>query len=126
MGIDAGFGSSKFAIVVCQLVRGFLEVLHGEEYDKPDFSEMIEKIMDIRRNFNVDKCFVDDANPEVVRALKYAYSENQDYHREISHLKSKHLNPTDWLSILPVNFRTDHKEMLARLKHMMNSESIAI
>lgn len=126
MGIDAGFGSSKFGIVVCQLVRGFVEILHAEEYDKPDFGEMIEKIIDIRRNYNVSKLFVDDANPEVIRSLKYAYSESQDYHKQIQHLEAKKLNPVDWMDILPVSFRSNHKEMLARLKHMMDKESVAI
>jgi hypothetical protein len=50
-GIDAGFGSSKFGIVVTQLFMNKVEVLYAEEFTRPDFTQMISKILEIRRNF---------------------------------------------------------------------------
>jgi hypothetical protein len=39
IGIDPGFGSGKFAIVVTQLVNGRIEVIHAEEHDRPNFND---------------------------------------------------------------------------------------
>ena len=37
IGVDAGFGSSKFAIVVTQFVDGKIQVIFAEEYERPNF-----------------------------------------------------------------------------------------
>jgi hypothetical protein len=44
VGLDPGFGSSNFAIVATQLVDGKIKVIHAEEYDRPDFSDMINEV----------------------------------------------------------------------------------
>lgn len=125
-GIDAGFGSSKFAIVVTGLDRwGIVEVLYAEEYDRPNFMDMIDEIIKVRRNFNVNALYVDDQNPEVVRALKEAYGEDQDYRAVMSKHK---LGDAwmQWMSILPISFRLEHKGMLAHVKHFLDAEALAI
>jgi len=38
MGIDPAYGSSSFGIVVVQFVDGQLQILHAEEYKRPDFN----------------------------------------------------------------------------------------
>ena len=43
-GVDAGFGSSKFAIVVTQFVDGKIQVIFAEEYERPNFQAMINRI----------------------------------------------------------------------------------
>jgi hypothetical protein len=43
-GVDAGFGSSKFAIVVTQFVNGKIQVIFAEEYERPNFAAMINRI----------------------------------------------------------------------------------
>jgi hypothetical protein len=44
IGVDAGFGSSKFAIVVIQFVEGKIQVIFAEEYERPNFQAMINRI----------------------------------------------------------------------------------
>jgi hypothetical protein len=61
-----------------------------------------------------------------MRALKYAYGENQDYSKEITRLKSQKLNPVQWMEILPVSFSTEHKEMLAHAKVVLDGEVLAV
>ena len=125
MGVDAGFGSSKFGICVTGLNRhGIVEVLYAEEFDRPDFNEMIDEIIAVRRNFNVSKCYIDDMNPEVVSALKAAYGEDPDYRTVMS--KHKHDSWMQWMSILPISFRSEHKGMLAHTKRFLDAESLAI
>lgn len=44
MGIDPAYGSSSFGIVVTQFVDGQIQVLQAEEYKRPDFNEMLQKV----------------------------------------------------------------------------------
>jgi hypothetical protein len=39
IGVDAGFGSSKFVIVVTQFVDGKIQVIFAEEYDRSNFDK---------------------------------------------------------------------------------------
>ena len=45
MGIDPAYGSSSFGIVVTQFVDGKVQIVHAEEYKRPDFNEMLEMIL---------------------------------------------------------------------------------
>ena len=47
MGIDPAYGSSSFGIVVTQFVDGQVQILHAEEYKRPDFNEMLEKAWEL-------------------------------------------------------------------------------
>src|SRR5215207_8336092 len=51
MGIDAGFGSSKFGIVVTQSVENKIQVLYAEEFERPDFYNMINKILKMFKSY---------------------------------------------------------------------------
>jgi hypothetical protein len=127
MGIDAGFGSSNFGIVVTQLTWGHAEVLFADEYERPDFGDMIRKIIDIRQNYGVDKLFVDAANPEIVRSLKRAFDEPENYEYQLARIESKKLgHPVFHMDVLPVSFNTEHKEMLSHTKLMLDRERLAI
>ena len=41
MGIDPAYRSPSFGIVVVHFVDGQLQILHAEEYKRPDFNEML-------------------------------------------------------------------------------------
>ena len=47
MGIDPAYGSSSFGILVTQFVDGQVQVLHAEEYKRPDFNEILEKVISL-------------------------------------------------------------------------------
>jgi hypothetical protein len=47
MGIDPAYGSSSFGILVTQCVDGQVQVLHAEEYKRPDFNEILEKVVSL-------------------------------------------------------------------------------
>ena len=42
VGLDPGFGSSNFGVCITELVDGMVNVLHAEEYPRPDFNAMIQ------------------------------------------------------------------------------------
>ena len=127
MGIDAGFGSSKFGIVVTQLTWGHAEVVFADEYERPNFGDMIQKIITIRQNYGVDKLFVDAANPEIIRSLKRAFDEPENYEDQLTRIESKKLgHPVFHMDVLPVSFNAEHKEMLSHTKLMLDRERVAI
>jgi hypothetical protein len=41
MGIDPGFGSSAFGVVVTQFLDGQIPIMYAEEYQRPDFNQML-------------------------------------------------------------------------------------
>jgi hypothetical protein len=41
MGIDPAYGSSAFGIVVTQWVDNHIQIMHAEEYHRPDYNEML-------------------------------------------------------------------------------------
>ena len=49
MGVDPGFGSSAFGIVVTRLVNGKIQIIFADEYERPDYNEMINKIFGLVR-----------------------------------------------------------------------------
>jgi hypothetical protein len=80
LGLDPGWGSSAFGVVLLQVANGRIEVLIAEEYERPRYQDMAEKVMDIvrglnRRNIDPDyldncKIYVDAANPKFITTLK--------------------------------------------------------
>ena len=71
VGIDPGFGSSKFAIVISQYVNGKIQVIHAEEYERPNFTAMINMIWQLKQKCGyISNIYVDAANPEVWESLK--------------------------------------------------------
>lgn len=136
-GIDAGFGSSKFGIVITQFVPGNkhkgteqkIQVLYADEFERPDFATMIQKIVSMFRNYAVSKIYVDAANPEIITAIKAALNERTDYERQIANLKQrhpKHLNLATYMDVIPISFGTDGREMLAHAKLAMDNNWLAI
>ncbi len=131
MGIDPGFGSSKFAIVVTQLIdqNSKVQVLYADEFERPDFADMLEKILTIYDNYTVSKIYVDSANPEIITAIKRGLNERTDYEKHISNLKTRHpkyLNLATWMNVIPMSFSADGREMLAHTKRYLDNNWLAI
>ena len=49
IGIDPSFGSSKFGIVATRFVNERIEVIEAEEFERPDFNEMISRVWEIKQ-----------------------------------------------------------------------------
>ena len=65
-GIDPAYDSSSFGIVVTQFVDGQLQILHAEEYKRPDFNEMLERVWDLFVKHSVEKVMIDGANTSFI------------------------------------------------------------
>ena len=123
IGIDPGFGSSKFAIVVTQYVDGKIQVIHAEEYDRPNFAAMINTIWELKQKCGyISNIHVDAANPEVWESLKREFNEpfNQQYmSSQIADCKKYNLHLEDRMTIVPVPFSIEGAIMLQHAKWLM-------
>lgn len=67
MGIDPGWGSSPFGIVITQMTDSQIHVLYAEEFERPDFNEMLSKVWDLMTEYEFNKknskIYFDGANP---------------------------------------------------------------
>lgn len=52
MGIDPGWGSSAFGIVLLQVSNGRIEVLVADEFERPRYEDMASKVIDMIRGLN--------------------------------------------------------------------------
>ena len=124
IALDPGFGSSNFAIVATQLVDGKIQVIHAEEYDRPDFSEMISEVWDLKQKCgHVSNIYCDAANPEVVQALKREFEERWDeqYIKEQFAFCRKHnLHIEDRMFIVPVPFSVEGAKSLQHAKWLLD------
>jgi hypothetical protein len=130
MGIDPGFGSSAFAIVVTEWIDNMINVVYAEQFERADFNEMINKTLGLTQKFQISKSnscqiFIDGSNPTFIRSLKHQLGEREDYEEEIKYYKSNFKN-YDWTAdmlIVPVNFAKKHKEMLSHTKKLMENNN---
>jgi hypothetical protein len=129
MGIDPAYGSSAFGIVVTQWVDGIVQILYANEYHRPDYNEMLSTVYDLLSKYDVDKVYIDGANPSFIRSLKLQIGKDSDYDKVIARYRSEGLgDATKDMRIVPVNFNSEHKAMLGHCKMTLERdvEKIAI
>jgi hypothetical protein len=121
--LDPSFGSSKFGIVGTQLVDGKIQVIHAEEYDRPNFTDMINVIWSLKQQYgHVTNIYVDAANPEVWQALKKEVGEpyNQQYIADQRiECRKYNLHLEDRMIIVPVPFSVEGGHMLQHAKWLL-------
>jgi hypothetical protein len=124
MGIDPAYGNSTFGIVVTQWVDNHIQILHAEEYHRPDYNEMLSLVYGLVSKYDVDKVYIDGANPSFIKSLKLQIGEDADYDKVIARYRSRKLgdNWSQNMRIIPVNFNSEHKAMLGHCKMILESE----
>jgi hypothetical protein len=122
-GVDAGFGSSKFAIVVTQFVNGKIQVIFAEEYERPNFQAMINRIWEIKQKCGyISNIYTDAANPEIWESLKREFDErydNQYVRDQFAYCKKYNLHIEDRMIVVPVPFSVEGAHMLQHAKWLM-------
>ena len=68
MGIDPPYGSSAFGIVITQWADRIVQIMHTEEYHRPDYNEMLSTVYGLMIKYNVDKVYIDGANPSFIKS----------------------------------------------------------
>jgi hypothetical protein len=137
IGIDPGFGSSSFGIVVTQFIdSNQVQVLHAEEYQKSDFNQMLDIVWDLITNNKFsfsysnsnDKIYVDGgANPSFIRSLKTLIGDRSDYETVIE--QAKKITRWNWqnlMMIVAVHFSTEHRDLLNQTKLLLQYGYLSI
>jgi hypothetical protein len=126
MGIDPAFGSSSFGIVVTQLRDGKIQVIYADEFERPNYYDMMNKIWEIMKNCSgVDAIYVDAANPEIISTLKRELNEEDDWnliHERLKYCKKNNLQIEREMKVIPVSFSTEATSMLARTKSLLEDK----
>ena len=74
--------------------------------------------------YQVDKVYIDGANPSFIKSLKLQIGEDADYDKVIARYRSEGLGDS-WgenMKIVPVNFNKEHKAMLGHCKMILEHE----
>jgi hypothetical protein len=123
IGIYPGFGSSKFAIVITQYIDGRIQVIHAEEYERLNFTAMIDTIWQLKQKCgHISNIYVDAANPEVWETLKREFNEpfNQQYiSNQIAECRKYNLHIENRIVVVPVPFSIEGAYMLQYAKWLM-------
>src|ERR671931_2575467 len=123
MGIDPAYGSSAFGIVVTQWIDNHIQILYAEEYQRPDYNEMLSTVYGLMSKYQLDKVYVDGANPSFIKSLKLQIGEEADYDKVIARYRSEGLgDATKDMKIVPVNFNKEHKAMLGHCKMILEDD----
>src|SRR3954451_12071798 len=124
MSIDPAYGSSVFGIVVTIFVDGIAQILHVEEYHRPDYNEMLSVVYRLISKYDVDKVYIASANPSFIKSLKLQIGEDADYDKVIAGYRSEGLgyNWSQNMKIVPVNFNTEHRAMLGHCKMIFEAD----
>ena len=120
VGIDFGFGSSKTAVVMCEHLKEEDKIIvrFAEQYEKSNPQAIVDLCHSIHRNNLNTFFFVDGANRGAVNLLKVAFGESLTW-------EPGDVSP-DTMKILPINFQTEHKQMLSHLHFLITKNYLAI
>jgi hypothetical protein len=114
LACDFGAGSSRTAIVICQLVDKRVQVIFAKQFEKPLLSSLLEDIVRLTNKHPNCRVYVDASNVFATTELKYlyrdwdarSYQENKNYVNDINQEFDSRV------MVHPVNFLTTHKAML--------------
>lgn len=126
VGVDPGWGSSKFAVIVTAFQDDIIKVLEAEEYEHPDFNMMVERVFELRRRYGAAKVYVDGSQHAYIQALKVAINEDYDYERVIEQARHDGVEISDRMQIVPVNFNQDGRKMLGNLQTLVGKHGLWI
>ena len=135
LGLDPGWGSSAFGVCLLQVANGRIEVLIAEEFERPRYQDMAEKVIDIirglnRRNIDPDyldkvKIYVDAANPEFITTLKELVGETTRWEYiqdKMLYCKKHNLDLARFMNVIPVPFSVAAKDMLVHTRELLEYE----
>jgi hypothetical protein len=134
LGIDPGFGSSKTAFTVIELVDGIIHVLYSKQFAKSSTDQMVMHAKDLMAQYGIlgndesNKVFIDGSASGFIRSLKYQTHENPHYEQVIQKARQDGLDDQLhlYMNIVPVNFSTKGKSMLDNLKKYIDMGKLAI
>ena len=125
VGIDPGFSSSATGIVVLEHIKpdnmkDKIRVIETYNIEKGDPNQVTELCWSIwkRHNWMNTYFYIDGSNRAIVNLLKIKWNESLNWESKSSF--------GDNIKIRPVNFSTEHKNMLGNLHAVISKGYLAI
>jgi hypothetical protein len=126
IGIDPAYGSSNFGIVGTQGVDKQIQVMFAEEFERPDFNEMLWLVAKLMQQYGYVRVYIDGANPSFIKSLKRMIGEDEHYEKYTKDQMERYSRAVYSMKVFPVNFSTKHKEMLGHAKLLLERGYVAI
>jgi hypothetical protein len=121
IGIDPGFSSSATAIVMCEHIREEDKIIvrFSELIDKGDPNAIADLLWNFHLKYPINLYYlIDGSNRAMVNLLKIKFGEPLNW-------DSKTAGPNN-MTVIPVNFATEHKSMLSNLHVMITDKYLVI
>ena len=123
IGVDPGFGSSNTAVVATEFLPepdNKIRVIFSEEYEHADPQAITNLMFKLYLQYGADNTFlfIDGSSRAMVNLAKLAWSESLNWEKS-------RITP-DSMKVLPVNFATDHKQMLSDLVLLVSKSYLCI
>jgi hypothetical protein len=124
VSVDFGFSSSATAIVLTEFLKEErkIRVIYAQEFSKSNPQDIVDLCFNLYRKHWNTWFFVDGANRAAVNLMKVAFNESLSWE---SNTSKQGPNPNS-MKVLPVNFATEHKQMLSHLAILINKEYLCI
>lgn len=126
MGIDPGFGSSRFGITILQLEDNILKVLYAKEFERSSYENMINEVTKLRYTYKPNKIYVDAAKPDFIKSLKIQFNETTNYEQIIADAKRDKADYEYRMYVIPISFNEYGRELLGRFQHVVSKKWFAI
>jgi hypothetical protein len=130
MGIDPGYSTSKYAIVVTNYNSRtrLIEIVFAHEYPKASPSEMTKKAWELAMRYNVTCTFIDASQNGPIREMKRAYGERwYDYEEHVKEVRAEGRHLAERMRVIPVTFDAHSGgEMITKCQNLFNRGKIAI
>lgn len=120
-------GSSKFGIVVSQLVDGRIQILYADEFERADPKDMEIRSLDLIRKYQLfidggrsnGQIVIDGANVNFIKYLKRQLNENTRYDEEKK-------EDYKYMLVKPINFGTEHRALMTNCQELVAKGYVAI
>jgi hypothetical protein len=127
VGIDPGFGSSAFGIVVVQFSDSIIQVLNANEFGRPRYEEMLNEVSDLYQSYtHIKNILVDASSPELISSLKREVVQERDNRNwvqgKMAYCKKHNLDIYRHMKVVPVPFSSEGKNMLIHTKELLEFE----
>jgi hypothetical protein len=143
LGIDPGFGSSKTAFTICEIVDGILHVIYTKQFANESTDQMVGHTLRLLQDYKIannnwnnsnNKVLIDGSASGFIRSIKLHVGDNPQYDIIIDNARKRFagtgMNYEDkihlYMSVCPVNFSTKGRFMLENLKKYLDMGKIAI
>jgi len=126
MGIDPGFGSSKFGFCILMLEDDIIKVVYAKEFERPSYEDMLSFAVQLRGTYKPQKIYVDGAKPDFIKSLKVQVREQTDYDIVIARAKHDKIDYEYRMRVVPINFNEWGADLLGRLQNVISKGWFAV